>query len=116
MADPPFDDSMCILARELLGIGTGVRVWRTIGITLHGDSGHGDYGSLGQPLFKIVILRFTFSQPDPPAVIMDHDVDMIRIIEGRGAAIECCIIEVPFRRSEPPDKLVELVPVFFISG
>ena len=28
-------------------------------------------------------------------VIMDHDADMIRVVEGCGAAIECSIIEVP---------------------
>jgi hypothetical protein len=36
---------------------------------------------------------------------MDRDVDVIRIVEGRGAAIEGGVIEVPFRRRELPDEL-----------
>jgi hypothetical protein len=36
---------------------------------------------------------------------MDHDRDMIRIVESFRAAIEGGIIEMPFRRSEPPDQL-----------
>jgi hypothetical protein len=31
---------------------------------------------------------------------MDHDADMIRVVEGRGAAIERRIIEVPLRADE----------------
>jgi hypothetical protein len=33
---------------------------------------------------------------------VDHDADMIWVVEGGCAAIECSIIEVPFRRSELP--------------
>jgi len=42
-------------------------------------------------------------------------ITLIRIVEGRGAAIERRIIEVPFRRSESPDELVEIVPIFFVA-
>jgi hypothetical protein len=47
-----------------------------------------------------------------PAVIVDHDGDVIRIIERRCAAIEHGIVEVPFRRSELPDKLGRIVRYF----
>src|SRR5262245_59238066 len=40
---------------------------------------------------------------------------MIRVVEGRCAAVERNIIEVPFWRSELPDELVELMPVFFVA-
>jgi hypothetical protein len=40
------DDPMRILAKEFLGIGTGVRVWRAIGIPFKSDGGNGDAGSL----------------------------------------------------------------------
>ena len=98
--DATFDDPMRIFAREFLGIGTGVRVWRAIGIAFKGNGGHSDDRTFGKPLFQIVILRLAFSQAEPPAVIMDHDADVIRIVEGRCAAIERGIIEVPLRRSE----------------
>jgi hypothetical protein len=41
---------------------------------------------------------------------MDHDADVIRIVEGRCAAIERRIIELPLRRSELPDELRKIVP------
>ena len=54
----------------------------------------------GKPLFQIVVFRLAFSQAEPPAVIVDHDGDVIRIVEGRRAAIERGVVEVPLRRSE----------------
>jgi hypothetical protein len=113
--DATLDDPMRVFAREFFGIGTGVRVWRAIGGAFKGDGGHGDHGTFGKPLFKVVILRFAFGQADPPTVIMDDDADMIRVIEGRRAAVERSVIEVPFWRSEPPDELVKIMPVFFVS-
>src|SRR5215831_18095805 len=106
---------MSVFAREFFGVGTGVQVWRAIGVTFKGDGGHGDDWAFGKLLFKVVILRLAFSQADPPTVIMDDDTDMIRVIEGRCAAIERRIIEVPFRRSELPDELVEIMTVFFVA-
>jgi hypothetical protein len=47
---------------------------------------HGNHGSGGQPLFKLVILRLAFGQAEPPAVIVDDDLDVIRFVEGRCAA------------------------------
>jgi hypothetical protein len=47
---------------------------------------------------------------------VDHDGDVIRIVEGRRAAIERGIIEVPLRRSDLPDELRKIVPVFVVAG
>jgi hypothetical protein len=46
---------------------------------------------------------------------VDDDIHMIRIIEGRGAAIEGGIIEFPFRRGDSPDQLRKIVPVFVVA-
>src|ERR1700732_5287823 len=46
---------------------------------------------------------------------MDDDGDMVRILEGRGAAIERGVIEHPSRRCNLPDQLREIVPVFLIT-
>src|SRR5580700_3807526 len=46
---------------------------------------------------------------------MDHDGNVIRIVEGRCTAIERGIIEVPLRRRQPPDELRKIVPVFVIT-
>ena len=73
-------------------------------------------GPCGEPLFQIVIFRLAFGQAEPPAVIVDHDGDVIRVVEGRRAAIERGIVEVPLRRSELPDQLRKIVPVFVVAG
>src|SRR5580658_9230957 len=40
---------------------------------------------------------------------------MVRIVEGCCAAIERGVIEVPLRRSQLPDELRKIVPVFVIT-
>ena len=116
MPDAALDDPVRISTREFLGIGTGVRVWCTIGIAFKSNSGHGDVRSLGEPLFQLVIFRLAFSQSEPPAIKMDHDADMIRVVEGRCAALEGGIIEVPLGRSDLPDELGKVVPVLLVAG
>src|SRR5437660_11803051 len=111
MPDAACDDPVRISAREFLGIGTGVWVWCTIGIAFKRNSGHGDVRTFGEPLFQIVIFRLAFSQSEPPAIIMDHDADVIWIVEGRCAALEGGIVEVPFWRCDRPNELRKVVPV-----
>jgi hypothetical protein len=95
--DSALDDPVYMFAGECFGIRTGIRVWCAIGVTFKGDGGRGDDRTLGKPLFQIVIFRLAFSQGEPSRIIMDCDGDVIRIVKGRRAAIECRIIEVPFR-------------------
>src|SRR6202041_1106440 len=47
---------------------------------------------------------------------MDHDIDMIRVVEGGRAAIERGVVEIPLRRSDLPDQLRKIVPIFVIAG
>src|SRR6185437_11229108 len=51
----------------------------------------------------------------PSRIIVDHDADVIRVFEGRCTPIECRVIEIPLRRSKPPDELVKIVPVFVVA-
>jgi hypothetical protein len=46
---------------------------------------------------------------------MDHDFDVIRIIEGCRATIEYSIVEVPFWRGELPDELRKITLIFLVS-
>jgi hypothetical protein len=101
--------------REFLGLRTGIRMWCSIGITLKSNGWHGDDRAFGKPLFKIIIFRLVFSQTEPPAVIMDHDADMIQVVEGRCAASERGIIEVPVRRSDLPNEPGKIVTVFVVA-
>ena len=87
-----------------------------IGIPFHSNGRHGDDRTFGKPLFQLVELRLAFSQSEPPAVIVDHDADVVRVVEGRRAAIERGIIEVPSRRGELPNQLGEFTPVFVVAG
>jgi len=47
---------------------------------------------------------------------MDHDIDVIRIVEGCCTAIERGILEAPLRRSDLPNELRKVVPVFVVAG
>src|SRR5438445_9837909 len=71
--DAALDRSMRIFAQEHLCVGTRLRVWCTIGITFKSNGGHGDDRRCGKPLVQIAISRLALREPEPPAVIMDHD-------------------------------------------
>src|SRR5262249_24663139 len=101
---------------KFIGIRTGLRVWRTVGITFKRNGGHRYDGKRGKPLFQIVIFRLALRQAEPPAVVMDHDADVIRVVEGRGTTIERGIIEVPLRRRELPNELREVVSISVVAG
>ena len=88
-------------------------MWRPIGIPFQGDGRHGYNRAFGKPPFQSVVFRLAFRQALPPAVIMDHDADVIRIVEGRCAAIERGIIEAGMKRSLR--QLRRAVPSFWLA-
>jgi hypothetical protein len=47
---------------------------------------------------------------------MDYDADVIRVVEGHCGALERGIIEVPLRRSDLPNELRKVVPVFLVAS
>ena len=47
---------------------------------------------------------------------MDYYADEIRIVERCCAALERNVIESPLRRSDLPDELRKIVPVFVVAG
>jgi hypothetical protein len=52
----------------------------------------------------------------PKAIIVNHDGDVIRIVEGSRAAIECGIIKVPLGRGDLPNELRKLAAVLVVAG
>src|SRR5207237_10820083 len=114
--DTARDEAVFIAAREFPGIGTGLWMRCPIGISFQRNRGHADVRSCSEPLFQLIIFRLAFSQSKPPTVIMDHDADMIRIVESRSAALEGGIVEVPFRRSDLPDEPRKVAPASFVAG
>src|SRR5450755_4150778 len=116
VTNPSVNDAVCIFARVLLAIGRVVRIMRSaIGITYKGDRRHSDNRKLGDPPFQIIILPLAVDEAQSPAVIVDHDGDIVRVVERRRGAIECGIVEGPFRGSKPPNELPEIVPIFIVA-
>ena len=89
---------------------------RAVGVAFEGDRRHADDGRLGQAALQRVVLRLAVAQADPPAVVVDHDRDVIRVVERGGAALERGVVEVPLRRGRPPDEPRELAPVALVPG
>jgi hypothetical protein len=54
---PPFDQTVIVLAYELLGIGRGLRVRGAIGIALKGDCRHTNDRARGELGLQIIIFR-----------------------------------------------------------
>jgi len=79
-------------------------VWSTVAVTFKDDRGHGNSRTVGESLLESVILRFAVSEAEPPTIVVNHDADMIRIVEGRRAAIERRVIELPSLGRELPDE------------
>src|SRR6266567_1604461 len=80
MPDTARDGPVRICAGEFVGIRTGVRVWCAIGIALERHGWDRDHWTRGKLVLQIVILRVAVSQRKSPAIVMDHDVDMIWIV------------------------------------
>jgi hypothetical protein len=51
VTDAALDDPVRIFAGEFHGVGTALRVWRTIGIAFKRNRGHGDHRAFGQGAF-----------------------------------------------------------------
>src|SRR3954452_2412535 len=89
---------------------------RAVGIALQRDGGDTDGRASGEPFLQFVILRLACGQTEPPTVIADDDVDMVRVVEGRRAALERGVVELPFGGSELPNELGKFAPVLFVTG
>ena len=112
--DAALDDPVRIFAGELLAIGL-LRWGAPLASPSRVIVGTVITGAFGKPRFQIVIFRLAFSEAEPPAVIMDHDGDVVRVVERRRSAIERGIVEIPFRRCDLPDELPEIVPIFVVA-
>ena len=93
-----------------------IRMWCAVCVALERDRGHGDDGAFGEPLLQFCVPSFAVSQPESPAVVVNRDGDVIRVVEGRCAALEGRVVEVPPRRRGPPDELRKFPPVLVVSG
>jgi hypothetical protein len=113
--DASRDLPVLVFPREFLCVRRGIRVRRTVGVAFHRNGRDGDDRALREPVFQIIVFRLALSQAQLPAVIVDHDIDVIRVVEGGSAAIEHSVVELPLWGSELPDQLRKFVPVFFVA-
>src|SRR6516165_3720737 len=114
VAHPTIDRAVCIFPREFLGVRGRFRVWRTIGITFERDGGHRNVGRCSEALLEILVPGLA-RRAEAPAIIVDDDVDMIRIVESRRTTLEGRLIEVPIWGGELPDELGKVVTIFVVA-
>ena len=65
-----------------------------VGIALESDGGQVDHRKLGEPPFQFVVLALAIGQAEPPAIVVDYDVDVIRVVESGGGASERGVVEL----------------------
>ena len=53
-----------------------------IGVAFEGDGRHVDDGRLGEAALQLVVVRLAVGQAQPPAVVVDHDRDVIGVVEA----------------------------------
>jgi hypothetical protein len=73
-------------------------------------------GGPAPALLHLVVLRLALGQAQPPAVVVDHDRDVVGILERLGRASKVASSNVPLRRGQLPDQLGEVVPVLVVAG
>src|SRR5579862_507228 len=88
---------------------------RAVGIAFERNGGHGDRGARGQALLQSLVLSLSVGQPQPPAIVVDHDADVIWIVERGRTAIKRRVVKVPFRGSELPDEFRKVPPVLLVT-
>jgi len=87
--DAAVDPPVRISAGEFVGVGARLRMGRTVGVALEGDRGNSDDRGFGEPILQLGVLGFAVGQPRTPPVVVDDDVDVIRVLERpRGVAAE----------------------------
>src|SRR6476469_4423828 len=91
-------------------------MWRAVRVAFQRDRRYGDRRKLTEAFLDVVVFPFAVGEAEAPAIVMDDDGDLIRVVERRGTAIERRVIELPLRRGDPPDQLREIFPVFVITG
>jgi hypothetical protein len=110
-AQCPTDIAMFIRAGEPLRVSHRIRMRRPVRAALECDCRHTDAGRRCQLLLHRIVRCFTGREPQAPAIVVDRDGDMVRVVERARGSIEGRVIEGPFRRGELPNEPRELAPV-----
>src|SRR4029077_4223035 len=88
---------------------------RPVGVALQRDGGDAYVRTRGQRRLKVVVSQLACDQPEPPPIVVNDHVDVVRIVEGCGTAVIRFVVEVPLWRRELPDEAVELASISLVS-
>src|SRR5882757_1414837 len=83
-----------VLAGEQLPVGLAV-LGGPVEVAGHRDRRHADLGFGGKLAFHVVVLGLTWCQAETPPVVVDDDLDVVGVGEGRGTAVVGGIVERP---------------------
>ncbi len=86
-----------------------------VGISFECDCGDGDDGGFGKFFFEVVVFWLARGEAKTPAIVVDDDGDVVRVVEGLSGAIVGGIVKVPLRRCGLPDEFVEVVGVLGVA-
>ena len=95
---PPSMIRCAYFPENLLAYALHISVWPPLASPSRVMVGTVMIGAFGKPAFQLVAFRVALSEAEAPTVIVDHNADMIGIVEGLCTAIERRIIKTPFRR------------------
>ena len=115
MTDAALDRPVLIRTGEFGCVGRRKRVRRAIRVALQRDGWHGNPRSHRQSLLDGIEATLALGEAEPPAVIVDDDRDMVRIVESCRRAGERRVVERPLRRAQLPDQPRKCVPVLLIA-
>jgi hypothetical protein len=90
------EDAMRVRSGESIRVRLAIGE-RTVEVTRDGDGRHRHDRALRELRLETVELSLAIGEALSPAIVVDDDGDVIRVIERRGRAIERRVIEAPLR-------------------
>src|ERR1700751_3800821 len=115
VSNAAFDGSVFVPARELLGIGGGLRMRRAGCVPLPRDGWHVDDRTQSELLVQVIEFAFTIGEAETPTIVVDRDCHMIGVVKSCRAPIEGGVVKLPLRRGELPNQLCEVTGILFVT-
>lgn len=97
MADAALEIVVSIFPGEFAGISCGVRMRRPVGITFQRNGWYADRWRRGKLLFQLRILWLAGGCTYAPAIIMDDNGYMIRVVKCCSGTVKRAVGKVPLR-------------------